>query len=44
MLDADLIVVGSHAGSRLGETAMGSVPRFFRYDAPLLRIGRLLVA
>ena len=33
-LDADLIVVGRHAGSRLGEAVMGSVPRFLAYYAP----------
>ena len=33
-LDADLIVVGRHGGSRLGEAVMGSVPRFLAYYAP----------
>lgn len=33
-LDADLIVVAKHGGSRLGETVMGSVPRFLAYYAP----------
>ncbi|MDP2881622.1 MAG: universal stress protein [Azonexus sp.] len=33
-LSADLIVVGKHSGTRLGETVMGSVPRFLAYYAP----------
>lgn len=33
-LDADLIVVGRHGGSRLGEAVMGSVSRFLAYYAP----------
>ena len=33
-LDADLIVVARHGGSRLGEAVMGSVPRFLAYYAP----------
>lgn len=33
-LDADLIVVGRHGGSRIGEAVMGSVPRFLAYYAP----------
>jgi nucleotide-binding universal stress UspA family protein len=33
-LGADLIVVGKHSGSRLGEAVMGSVPRFLAYYAP----------
>jgi len=32
-LDADLIVVGRHGGSRIGETVMGSVSRFLAYYA-----------
>lgn len=32
--DADLIVVGRHGGSRLGEAVMGSVSRFLAYYAP----------
>lgn len=33
-LEADLIVVGRHSGSRIGEAVMGSVPRFLAYYAP----------
>lgn len=33
-LDADLIAVGKHGGSRLGEAVMGSVSRFLAYYAP----------
>lgn len=33
-LSADLIVVGKHSGTRLGEAVMGSVPRFLAYYAP----------
>lgn len=33
-LNADLIAVGKHSGFRLGEAAMGSVPRFLAYYAP----------
>lgn len=33
-LDADLIVVGKHGGSRIGEAVMGSVSRFLAYYAP----------
>lgn len=33
-LDADLIVVGQHGGSRFGEAVMGSVSRFLAYYAP----------
>jgi len=33
-LDADLIVVGRHGGSRLGEAVMGSVSRFLAYYSP----------
>jgi len=33
-LDADLIVVSKHGGSRIGETVMGSVSRFLAYYAP----------
>mgnify|MGYP001293334394 CR=1 FL=1 len=32
-LDADLIVVGRHGGTRIGEALMGSVPRFLAYYA-----------
>lgn len=32
--NADLIVVGKHSGTRLGEAVMGSVPRFLAYYAP----------
>jgi nucleotide-binding universal stress UspA family protein len=33
-LHADLIVVGKHSGSRIGEAVMGSVSRFLAYYAP----------
>jgi len=33
-LNADLIAVGKHGGSRLGEAVMGSVSRFLAYYAP----------
>lgn len=33
-LNADLIAVGKHSGTRLGEAVMGSVPRFLAYYAP----------
>jgi nucleotide-binding universal stress UspA family protein len=33
-LDADLIAVGRHSGSRMGEVLLGSVPRFLAYYAP----------
>lgn len=33
-LAADLIVVGKHGGSRIGEAVMGSVSRFLAYYAP----------
>lgn len=33
-IDADLIVVGRHSGSRMGEAILGSVPRFLAYNAP----------
>jgi len=33
-LHADLIVVGKHGGSRIGENVMGSVSRFLAYYAP----------
>jgi nucleotide-binding universal stress UspA family protein len=33
-LDADLIVVGKHGGSRIGEAVMGSISRFLAYYAP----------
>jgi len=33
-LDADLIVVGKHGGTRIGEAVMGSVSRFLAYYAP----------
>lgn len=32
--DADLIVVGRHGGSRLGDAVMGSVSRFLAYYLP----------
>lgn len=32
--EADLIVVGKHGGSRIGEAVMGSVSRFLAYYAP----------
>ncbi|WIM06257.1 MAG: universal stress protein [Candidatus Nitricoxidivorans perseverans] len=33
-MDADLIAVGKHGGSRIGEAVMGSVSRFLAYYAP----------
>ncbi|PKO84371.1 MAG: universal stress protein [Betaproteobacteria bacterium HGW-Betaproteobacteria-11] len=33
-LNADLIAVGKHSGSRLGEAVMGSVSRFLAYYSP----------
>lgn len=33
-MDADLIVVGKHGGSRIGDAVMGSVSRFLAYYAP----------
>ena len=33
-LDADLIVMGKHGGSRIGEAVMGSISRFLAYYAP----------
>lgn len=32
--DADLVVVGKHGGSRLGEAVMGSITRLLAYNAP----------
>ncbi len=33
-LEADLLVVGRHSGSRMTEAVLGSVPRFLAYYAP----------